>query len=778
MLLCIKTIFIRKLTINLTKYNLIMLFLKPIILYKNYYLIFLFTLFFFNFAHSNEHKNLEIKIIGNKNLDKEFIQSIVDTNLDINKKEYTNYVIKEIFATGYFQDVTAEISNNIMTITLKENQIINSIQFKGNNRFNNSDLEKVIEDNLTGIYVYNKSNVDKINSLLTQYYKVYGYNLVKISQYTNDINSSELDLIFEINEGEITKIKKINIIGNDSFSNRKIKSIIRSTESKFYKIISGRSKYNDNLLFIDENQIENYYQNRGFKNVEVTGSVGEFIKETNKVILNYYIKEGKKFEIDQINIIYEDSIKNQDESINDYLFESILIKKGSLYKKDKIIKSSDIIYDYLQSQGLVFIQVNPIESEIDNLVNLDFYVTPIKENYVSEIDIKGNVRTKDRVIRRELELNEGDPFIPSKIRKSRNNIQNLNFFSKINMNTQEKDGKVKVDVDVEEKSTGEFNVGLVYDSYDGTAFISGLKERNIFGDGRNVEISFNTSDDNAGINFEVVEPYVFNKKFNLLYNVNFKENDFTSSSGYKVDQQMAGFGTRYKLTDDITHFAKFDYSINNYKSIKSSASDAIKKLEGENVEFTVSNRLSYSTLDTKFRPSEGFYIDWFNKVAIDNFVLNKFSYDKFINIDKRILSVRSEIGNILSLSSSDVIDSNKFSIGGRNLRGFNKRGAGPRNSASGYIGGKNKIQAQFDYVIPISEASDNIIDFVSFVDVGKVFSNDSTPTHSTESIRASTGVGINLNTAIGPFSFTYAIPIQSESYDKEKNFVISIGWVN
>ena len=305
-----------------------------------------------------------------------------------------------------------------------------------------------------------------------------------------------------------------------------------------------------------------------------------------------------------------------------------------------------------------------------------------------------------------------------------------------------------------------------------------MREKNIFGDGRYVEVSLNTTEDNAGINFEVNEPYIRNKKINLLYNVNFTSADRSSASGYTVNTQTAGIGSRYVLADNIIHFIKINYAIKDYTDITSSASDSIASLAGENIEFILINRLSYSTLDSKFRANEGDFIDWYNKISIDNYILNKISYDKYINIDKRVLSIRNEIGNISSLSSDDIQDTSKFTLGGRRLRGFNRSGVGPRNSASGYIGGNNLILSQLDYVVPISESSDNMIDFVTFLDAGKVYSNETDPTSSEESLRVSTGAGFNLNTAIGPLSLTYAVPIQSESYDKERKFVFSIGWVN
>ena len=721
--------------------------------------------------------NLQLKIIGNKNLDEEFIKSIVDLDQDLENDELVNFIIKELFSTGYFNSVDANIDNDLLTIILNENPVINKIQFTNNERFKDEDLKLIIDKSLIDIDIYNKSTVEKIKNLLIQYYKNYGYNLIEITHSTKKLDNGQIDLNYKIFEGEITKIKKINIIGNEYYSTRKIKSILRSSETKFYKLVSGTSKFNENLIFLDERKIEEYYLDRGFKNIKVKTSVNEFIPDKNQVVLNYYIDEGLKFKISEIDIIFDDNITDIGIDKNEIL-EIIDLKTNKPYNKSKIDKSADKIYNFLLNKGYIFIDVNSIDEEINNTVKLTFLVNMIDEIYVSEININGNTRTKDKIIRRELELNEGDPFIPSKVKKSRNNISQLNFFSKVDVNTISKNNKVDLNIEVKEKSTGEFNIGVLYDSYNGAALVSGLKENNIFGVGRYLSLSLNTTADNAGLNFEVVEPYIFNKKFNLIYNLNFESNDYSSSYGYEVNKQTLGIGSRYDLTDDVSHFIKLDYSIDDYHSITSSASDSISNMSGENIQFTLTNRLSLSKLDTGFRPSEGYIVKWKNEYAIDNFMRNKISYDKYYNFNKKIFSYRTEFGNISSLSSANVEDASKFSLGGRQLRGFDKSGVGPRNSSSGYIGGNNLLSAQFDYQIPISESENNMLDLVTFFDIGKIFSNETDPTNSTESVRSSIGSGINFNTPIGPLSLTYAIPIQSESYDKERKFVFTIGWVN
>ena len=202
---------------------------------KNFFNSILLISFFVIYSNCINARNLELIIKGNKNLDKEFIESIVDINIEAEDDELINYIIKELFSSGYFESVTAKVVNLI------ENPVINNIKFINNDRFNDSELSNFINETPIDITVYNKSNVEEIKRILIQYYKVYGYNLVNISYSVKNIDNGQIDLYYDVNEGEITKIQKINIIGNEYFSKRKVRSILKSTESKFYKLVSSTS---------------------------------------------------------------------------------------------------------------------------------------------------------------------------------------------------------------------------------------------------------------------------------------------------------------------------------------------------------------------------------------------------------------------------------------------------------------------------------------------------------------------------------------------------------
>ena len=336
-----------------------------------------------------------------------------------------------------------------------------------------------------------------------------------------------------------------------------------------------------------------------------------------------------------------------------------------------------------------------------------------------------------------------------------------------------------------ERSTGQFQVGLTLDSYEGAVFVAGLSEKNILGDGRKLDLTINTSNKNTTYNLGVTEPYILNNKMDLLYGVNFSRRDYSSSSSYKIDNFKSNLGVEYSLTDDIDHLVELAYSLKDYTVTDSSkVSDIIKKQEGNNADILLNNRLGYNSLDSRIRPTKGNYISYLNTISpITNnengYIKNVFQYHKYYSFDKAsTFSFKTKIGNITSLQSAELATDDKFSLGGRWLRGFDVYGAGPRKSRTSYIGGKNIIATKFDYNRPVLGTSDNPIDLNLFIDAGTIFDNKVDPTNSEESIRSSYGFGIKFYSPIGPIGLSWAFPISSESYDIERMFAFSIGNLN
>jgi outer membrane protein insertion porin family len=397
-----------------------------------------------------------------------------------------------------------------------------------------------------------------------------------------------------------------------------------------------------------------------------------------------------------------------------------------------------------------------------------------------------NTRTFDEVIRRELMIAEGDAVNDLIIQQSFTNLKSLNIFESIDIIEKKiTDTTTDIEINVGEKPTGSFQVGLSIGSLDGYSFVLGLNEKNIGGTGRNLSTRINSSSKNTEYSLNILEPHIYNKKIDLLYGIGYVEKDLLSKSSYKLDTLQSNIGLQYNLTKDFFHRISLNYIINKYTvNDISKVTTSIANSQGSNAEIILNNNLTFNSLNSYMRPTKGLYSKFTNIISpvtnSDNgYIKNILLLRKYYLINKTTYSAQSTLGNVFSLQNTNIDNDNKFSLGGRWLRGFDSLGAGPRKSRSAYIGGNNIFVTKFDLSRPLfSNHSDNPIDINLFTDVGSVFGNKDAPEFSKETIRASYGVGFKFYTPIGPIGFSWSFPVKSETYDIKRSFLFSIGDLN
>ena len=397
----------------------------------------------------------------------------------------------------------------------------------------------------------------------------------------------------------------------------------------------------------------------------------------------------------------------------------------------------------------------------------------------------GNSRTHEKVVRRELLFNEGDSINDYLISESTKNLKDLNIFSEVNIKELFlTDDTIDLDINVKEKSTGDFQVGLSFGTLNGASFVLGLNERNIYGTGRNVSFIINTSSDNTKYSLDVLEPHIFNEKINLIYGLGYTVSDESSKLAYELENFESNIGVSYNLTTDIYHKITLSYDIKDYTITDYSlVSNNVLSSDGTNANFYLNNFLNSNFLDNNLRPSKGSYYSLTNKISpitnsTNGIIKNIFLYKKYLSLNKNIFSIQTKLGNVTSLQNEEILNDEKFALGGRWLRGFDLYGVGPRNSRSSFVGGNNIIVSKLDYRTNILPKSDNALDLNLFADIGTVFGNKNNPTYSNESIRSSLGIGLNFYSPIGPVSFSWGFPVSNEEYDIQRMFLFTIGGIN
>ena len=717
------------------------------------------------------------EIEGNNYTDSDVILSLLNDIPDTLDEGNINEIIKLLNDSKLFDDVRVKFENNKYKIIVKEFPNINKIYFDNNERLKDDELQLMA--NQFNLNNYNVSNVNIFIKELKKIYETFGYNNVNIEYSTKlfeDTNTA--DLYFNINEGKITKINRIFINGNESISAQDIRAIINS-KTKSIRNIFANNNYKPSSVERDKYIVTNYYKNNGFLDVNVQIKI-EYL-QSNRVNIYFNIIEGAVYSLSNLTIIDENNI------LDDKTLDKINIEKEFFLSSEKIFSINKIqdfrnkISSLIINNGIEFFEINSFEKVENKKIDVLFEISTIQPKYTKQINIIGNSRTFDYVIRRELSITEGDAVYKNQIQEIQEKLISLNLFESVEV--REKiidDNNIDLIIEVKEKQTGTFNAGVSVGTIDGFAIVTGLREKNFYGTGRSLDVLVNTSSDKNQYKLITSDRLSYENDADISYSINYKQLDFKASS-YKLDTFASGIGIAYRLNNNLYHNIDLEYLLKNYKITNSSTvSNSILNSSGDNISFLLKNNLRYSTLNPGFISKRGNYINFNNSIETptssnNGFVRNLITLKKYYSNNSNIFSIQTKLGNIFSLSNNDILTDDKFSLGGRWLRGFDSYGAGPRNSRTSYVGGNNIAVAKLDYSFEFTKNSNFPLYLNIFNDYGLLWDNKTTPTHSDNSLRSSAGFGIKYYSAIGPIGFTWGFPLMDEEYDIKRMFLFSIG---
>ena len=717
-------------------------------------------------------------IKGNNFTDSNVIISLLENipeNLD---EEYSNEIIKALNNSDLFSDVRVKFIDNKYNIIVNEYPNIRKIYFKNNERLEDGEL-RIIASDLDLINLNSKSLNLFINET-KKIYESYGYNDIEIEyyeKYYEDTNT--VDLYFNINEGKITKINKIIVNGNNSILTDDIKGIIQSKTRSIVNIFTNNNFKPINIER-DKFTIVNYYKNNGFLDVNVNAQI-EYLK-SNKVNIYFIITEGEIYSLSSLKVIDEQNILNSKtlDVINKQI--DLFLITQNFFSNKKIQELEKEISSIIINNGLDYFEINLFEKKENKSIDVLFQINTIKPKYTNQINIVGNSRTLDYVIRRELDVIEGDPIFNNQIQKIREKLISLNLFESVKIKEEVyDDDKVDLIIEVEEKQTGSFNAGVSLGTLDGFAIVTGLREKNFYGTGRSVDFLVNTSDDKNQFKLITTDRLSYEYDANISYSINYKQENFSNSSSYKLDTLSSGVGINYLLNKNLYHSIDLEYVLKDYSITDSgSVANSILTSSGANISYLIKNNFRFSTLNRGFIPKKGNFLNFNTTLETptssnNGFIRNMLTLKKFYNKNNSIFSIQANLGNIVSLSNNDILTDDKFALGGRWLRGFDSYGAGPRNSRTSYTGGNNLAVTKFDYSYELTKNSNFPIYINFFNDYGLLWENKTTPTNSDNSLRSSAGFGFKYYSPIGPIGFTWGFPLMDEEYDIKRMFLFSVG---
>ena len=738
---------------------------------RNYF----FFLLFFLFSTKVFSENFsEIKVLGNKRITSETIIIFSGANKLKNKNindNDLNILLKKLYETNFFEDVSVKIENNKLIINLVENPLIQDVRFEG---VKNKDIleflnEQIILKKRTS---YIKSNVKNDESIILNVLKGSGYYFAEVDSSVVENDNNTVDIIYNINLGEKAFIQKIKFIGNKVFKDGKLKRIIASEENKFWKFIS-KSKYLDiNRILLDENLLRNFYKNKGYYDVSIESSSAKLVNEKDFELI-FNINAGKKYYFDQVSLEIPDDFDKQNfDKINKVLLKANG-KHYSLNFIEKILKKIDQL---ILSEEYKFLTASFDETLSGNKINLKIYFKDSDKSFISRINVLGNYVTREKVIRNKFLLDEGDPYNDILLTKTVNSIKSTGIFKNVKKEVIDVDNKKIINLTVEEMPTGEIMAGAGTGS-SGTSITGGIKEKNYLGKGIRLDTSFTLRDDGLNLKLQRTDPNFKNSEKDLVTSIENNTKDVLGKFGYKNRKTGFSFGTSYEQFEDI-YFSPSLSIFQEKLETGSKASNSQKKNAGDYFETDLKYRFTLNKLNQNFQPSEGYKTSFFQSLPLitdDGALSNSVTFTNYHSItEEMIFALKFQAKTVNSINDEDVRLSKRLYLSSRNLRGFESGRVGPKDGTD-FIGGNYLSSLNISTTLPELLRDLENVDFKLFYDAGNVWGVDYNSSLDSSKIRSSTGLSVDWYTPIGPLSFSLSQPLTKADTDITETFRFDIG---
>jgi len=721
----------------------------------------------------------EIAISGNSRVSDSTISAYLPVRVgDAISEDSLDNAIDSLFATKLFNDVTINIEGTRISIAVVENPIVNRVNIEGNDVLDDERLLAELDIQPRRVFT-RKVAVDATQKLL-EIYRLSGRYAAEITPQVIRLDNNRVDLIFEVDEGPLIKVTSISFIGNETFSDFALRQVISSRQVRWWAFLSSVDKYDESRLDYDARLLRQFYLGRGYANIQIKRAQGGLLADRSGFALTFEIDEGTRYKLRDV------SFTSQITDIDVSKFrDDIPLEKGDWYNVKGLEQGLLNVTNSLGNLGYAFVDVRPqVTPDTDsNELDIEISIGEGRKNYIERIEVVNNSRTRDTVIRRELEVVEGDPYNQLKLDKSLRNIKNLGFFRTVDISTVRgsADDQTTAKINVEEQSTGDFSIGVGYSSLDKSAVSLGINERNFLGSGRGLKFSTSLSESRSDYRLGLTEPYFLDRDLRgsaEIFNQKVENSTLTTKS------TGVNLGAAFDAADGYYH--RIGYELSSADSTQSSTTAT--SLTGEENKDLLRSALSYtigrSTLDNRFDPTEGYLYELdetvsglggdvtFMKTSV------RASYFKPLNFNSFILGVRGRAGFVDGLGEK-VTQSARFYLGGRTVRGFDSSGIGPRDTgANSAVGGNYMYSATAEIVSSYGLSEDLGVRWTVFSDIGSVWDTDY-PSGVTgandDSLRQSVGVGFLWDTAVGPLTFYWADAVSKTSHDQLKRFQFNIG---
>ncbi len=732
-------------------------------------------------ANAQSYRFTQVEINGNQRVD----GATILTYAGINRGETVsaaalNQAYQNIINSGLFENVLITPRGNTLVIEVEEYPTINVINFEGNRRIGDDVLSTIVQSQSRRVYSPTLAEQDA--ATLVQAYQQEGRLAATVTPKIIRRSNNRVDLVFEIVEGDVIEIERLSFIGNRAYSERRLRRVLETKQAGLLRSLVRADTFIADRIEFDKQVLRDFYMSRGYIDFQVLSVTSELTRSRDAFLIAFNIQEGQQFTFGEVTV--SSDLPQIDPDV--YL-DALDIKSGKAYSPSIVENNLARLERLAVQQGVDFVRVDPRVSRNDRDLTLDveFVVSRGERVFVERIDIEGNSTTLDRVIRRQFDTVEGDPFNARQIRETAERIRALGFFSNVSVEAREGStpSDVIVDVDVEEQPTGSLSFGLSYSVTNGAGLTAGFTERNFLGRGQFLSFQIGTASDNANSEIVFAEPAFLGRDVRFRFAARYAVSDNQDSFQFQTRNisispslefptgEYGRVGVRYTLGQDDV----FNYTGASTIIAADVANDTRTK-----------SALGYSLIhDTRGRgldPNSGILLRFNQDFGVGGDV-DYIETTALLAAETKVLNeevtLRAEFeGGLLHMLNGNSRITDRYFLNGK-IRGFENNGVGPRDLSTPSqeaLGGNMFAVARFEAEFPIGVVEEYGISGGLFADFGTVWSldNDGGFIDDSLNLRSSVGVSVFWDTALGPLRFNFSRALAKQSYDRTQNFDLTI----
>jgi outer membrane protein insertion porin family len=702
--------------------------------------------------------------------------------------EKASAAVKALYATGFFRDVRLEAEGNVLVVIVQERPTISQIDIVGTKEFDKDTLRKALKDiGVAESRIFDRSALDRAEQEFKRQYINRGYYAMHVTTTVTPQERNRVAVNFTVEEGDVTKIANINIVGAQAFSEKTLLKEIQLSTPDWLSWYTKNDQYSKQKLQADLETLRSYYTNRGYLEFLVDSTQVSITPDKEQIYITINVTEGPKYTISDVRLAGE--LLLPESEIN----RLILVRPGDLYSREKLTQSTKAISDRMGSDGYAFANVNAVPDidRVNHTAAFTFYIDPGRRVYIRRINVSGNLKTRDVVIRRELRQLEGAWYDSTRIERSKVRITRLNYFEDVNIETPAVPGspdQVDIDVTVTEKPTGNLLAGVGYSSADGLVLTGSVSQNNVLGTGNSVVAAVNTSRVNRTIALTYTEPYWTVDGITRTFEVYDKSIDASSLplAQYSTTTLGGAVGFGIPVTEADAVIVGFRYEHTKLSLVDSSPQiyrDFVNDFGSITNSVILSAGWSRDTRDSILFPNSGLLqsalAEWGTPIGDLSYYKLNYVAQWFTPLPFNLVwMLRGEFGYGGGLGGKPLPFFKAYYAGGvGSVRGYETASLGPQDSQGNTIGGRRKIVANSELFFPVPgmKAADQSVRLSVFTDAGEIYDNGSQP--ELESFRYSAGLGLAWNSPIGPLKFSYGYPLNKKPTDRVQRFQFQVGTV-